>query len=86
LASGRGGRLLRCDRGYGAKQGVIRAAQRSLIDPANGILAGPDTDLIKDRYDGSHMGDTGLRQHAEAWLPVLMASAGRRASAVRQAQ
>jgi len=35
---------------------VVRAAQRVVIDPTSGILAGPDTDRITDRFDGCHMG------------------------------
>jgi hypothetical protein len=57
--------------GYQAQQAVIRGAQRSLIDEAIGILPGPDTDLIKDRFDGCHMGAIGLGQHAAAWEAVL---------------
>jgi Carbohydrate esterase, sialic acid-specific acetylesterase len=57
--------------GYEASQTVIREAQQSLIDPRNGIMQGPDTDLIKDRFDACHMGTLGLRAHAEAWKTAL---------------
>jgi carbohydrate esterase-like sialic acid-specific acetylesterase len=60
--------------GYQSQQNVIRAAQRSLINPDIGILAGPDTDVIGDRYDGCHMGTLGLSQHAAAWEAVLTLS------------
>src|SRR5262249_53174286 len=57
--------------GYGASQALIRRAQQSLIRPRDAILAGPDTDLIKDRFDGCHMGSTGLREHAQMWQICL---------------
>jgi hypothetical protein len=58
--------------GYAARQAVIQDAQRSVIDVGAGILPGPDTDVIKDRYDGCHMGDAGLREHARAWEAILL--------------
>ncbi len=58
--------------GYGSQQNIIREAQRSLINGHLGILPGPDTDRIQDRYDGCHMGTLGLSQHAAAWEAVLM--------------
>jgi hypothetical protein len=57
--------------GYGAKQAIIRRAQRSLICPQQGVLPGPDTDMIRDRFDGCHMGTTGLREHAQMWQACL---------------
>jgi hypothetical protein len=57
--------------GYQPQQNVIRAEQRSLINGDIGILAGPDTDVIRDRYEGCHMGTLGLSQHAAAWEAVL---------------
>jgi Carbohydrate esterase, sialic acid-specific acetylesterase len=53
--------------GYGASQAIIRRAQQSLISPQHAILPGPDTDMIRDRFDGSHMGTAGLREHARLW-------------------
>ena len=53
--------------GYGASQAIIRRAQQSLISPQHAILPGPDTDMIRDRFDGSHMGTGGLREHARLW-------------------
>jgi hypothetical protein len=58
--------------GYGRQQSVINAAQRSIIDPRAGILPGPDSDRIRDRYDDCHMNETGLRKHAAAWVEALM--------------
>jgi hypothetical protein len=46
--------------GYGASQAIIRSAQQSLLSPRDGILRGPDTDQIRDRFDGCHMGTSGL--------------------------
>jgi hypothetical protein len=57
--------------GYGASQAIIRSAQQSLINAEEGILPGPDTDLIRDRFDGCHMGRTGLREHAQVWQASL---------------
>lgn len=57
--------------GYEERQAVIRDAQRSLVDPTRGIFLGPDTDLIRDRFDGCHLGTAGLRAHARAWEAVL---------------
>jgi hypothetical protein len=58
-------------RGYDASQAVIRRAQQSLISAEDMILLGPDTDLIRDRFDGCHMGRTGLREHAQRWQTSL---------------
>jgi Carbohydrate esterase, sialic acid-specific acetylesterase len=60
--------------GYAACQAVIRSAQQANINPENGILPGPDTDQIRDRFDGCHMGTAGLREHAEMWRACLRAS------------
>src|SRR5262249_23266803 len=57
--------------GYGASQAVIRRAQQSVISPKDMMLPGPDTDLIRDRFDGCHMGSTGLREHAQMWQTSL---------------
>ena len=61
--------------GYQAQQREVRNAQQDLLSEANLILQGPDTDLIRDRYDGCHFGATGLVQHAKAWHDVLMRTA-----------
>ena len=51
----------------------IRAAQRALVNPALGILAGPDTDTIgpEDRFDRCHMAETGLIKHAQLWVKAI---------------
>ena len=53
--------------GYAANQAIIRHAQQSLFNAEQRILPGPDTDLIRDRFDGCHMGAAGLREHAYMW-------------------
>jgi hypothetical protein len=62
--------------GHTASQNSIREAQRSLIDSNRAILAGPDTDTITDRFDGCHMGESGLKDHARAWQVILEGSLG----------
>jgi hypothetical protein len=57
--------------GYAASQAIIRDAQQSLINAEEGILLGPDTDRITDRFDGCHMGRAGLREHAQMWQTCL---------------
>ena len=57
--------------GYGASQAIIRRAQQSLISLEDLILPGPDTDSIRDRFDGCHMGSTGLQEHAQMWQTSL---------------
>ncbi len=54
---------------------VIRSAQRSLVNPALGIFAGPDTDQLgpEYRYDGCHFSEHGLDMHAQMWLEVIRA-------------
>jgi len=68
--------------GYGANQAIIRRAQQSLISPEDLILPGPDTDLIRDRFDGCHMGNTGLRQHAQMWQTSLRGTRHRKDATV----
>jgi len=48
----------------------IQWAQRDLVNPAAGILPGPDTDLLDEtfRYDGCHFSSAGLEAHALMWL------------------
>jgi hypothetical protein len=62
--------------GYAANQAIIRRAQQSLISSQDVILPGPDTDLIRDRFDGCHMGSTGLREHARMWQTSLRGRGG----------
>jgi hypothetical protein len=51
----------------------IRGAQRQVVNPAAGILPGPDIDLIghDERYDGCHLSADGLRHAAELWCQAL---------------
>lgn len=52
---------------------AIRSAQRRVVSPSLGIMAGPDTDQIgpSDRYDGCHMSESGLDKHARLWFEIL---------------
>jgi hypothetical protein len=52
---------------------TIRAAQRRVVNPAAGILPGPDIDLIghDERYDGCHLSGVGLQRAAELWYEAL---------------
>lgn len=51
----------------------IRAAQHAVLNPALGILPGPDTDVLDGtyRYDGCHFSDAGLARAATLWLAAL---------------
>ena len=53
----------------------IGNAQSGLIDPASGILPGPDTDALgfAERYDGCHFSTEGLDRAAELWLNAIQA-------------
>ncbi len=57
----------------------IRAAQRAVVNPALGIMAGPDTDTIglEDRFDDCHMAESGLIKHAAMWADILAKGAAR---------
>lgn len=60
----------------------IRDAQRSVVNPKDGIVQGPDTDLIDgidDRFDGCHFSDEGMVKHANAWVRAV--TSGRAAHA-----
>ena len=56
----------------------IRQAQRELVDPAAGILAGPDTDSLhavaENRWEVVHFSHLGLDRCARAWLDALRGS------------
>ena len=69
--------------GHEASQAIIRRAQQSLISPQQGILAGPDTDIIRDRFDGCHLGTAGLREHAQLWRDALLESRCERGSTLQ---
>jgi Carbohydrate esterase, sialic acid-specific acetylesterase len=52
---------------------IIRGAQRSLVNPLRGILAGPDSDVIglDERWDKCHMDEHGVERHAQMWFEAL---------------
>jgi hypothetical protein len=56
---------------------IIQSAQRDLVDPEKGILAGPNTDTLgfEYRYDGCHFLDEGLDAAARLWLEALLGDA-----------
>lgn len=56
----------------------IREAQRALVDPAAGILPGPDTDTLGDslRHDGLHFSAEGIAALSALWLRALAAASG----------
>jgi hypothetical protein len=56
-----------------APNDIIREAQRSVVDPSAGILAGPDIDTIgiDERWDGCHLSTAGLVKAAELWLAAI---------------
>jgi hypothetical protein len=54
---------------------VVRQAQRALVDPGGGMLAGPDLNSIRTdmRSEGSRSVEACLTEHARAWFDVLVA-------------
>ncbi len=62
-------------------RGTIRAAQAALVDPARGILAGPDTDVIgiNERNAGCHFDIEGNKRHVSLWFTALALAINRRA-------
>jgi hypothetical protein len=54
----------------------IRQVQRGVVDPAAGILAGPDLDLVgrDERFDGCHFSAGGLQHAAALWYEALCPS------------
>jgi hypothetical protein len=57
-----------------ARNGIVRAAQRSVVDPSRKIFAGPDLDVIgiEDRWDECHFSTVGLNRAAELWLTAIV--------------
>ena len=52
----------------------IARAQRALVDPRLNVLAGVDTDALLDpvdRYDGCHLGASGVARYADALADLL---------------
>ncbi|MYL85097.1 SGNH/GDSL hydrolase family protein [Desulfovibrio aerotolerans] len=55
----------------------IRQAQAAIVDPSQGIFAGPDTDMaVPERFDGYHMTDAGRRRFAALLLETVAALPG----------
>ncbi len=54
-------------------QDAIRMAQTCLANPTQGILPGPDTDVIglNERTDGYHLSAQGLERCAELWFDAI---------------
>lgn len=53
---------------------IIRGAQRAVVRPEDGILPGPDTDVIgiDQRWDGCHFSIAGLDKAAELWFDAIV--------------
>lgn len=51
----------------------VRSAQAEIVDPANHIFAGPDTDSLGAnwRSDDTHFTDAGLEALADLWMDAL---------------
>ncbi len=52
----------------------IRTAQAEIVDPANRIFAGPDTDTLGPDWrsdDHVHLSDAGLEAFADLWMDAL---------------
>jgi hypothetical protein len=65
-------------RGPGVFNRDIQRAQRELVDPASGIVAGPDTDSLhaeaENRWEEVHFTHIGLERLARAWLDAIRKS------------
>lgn len=66
-------RATRCARSRPSTE--IGNAQSGLVDPASGILAGPDMDQLgfAERYDGCHFSTEGLERAAQLWQEAVRA-------------
>ena len=52
----------------------VRSAQEEIVDPANHIFAGPDTDSLGEDWrsdDNVHFSDAGLEAFADLWMGAL---------------
>ncbi len=69
-------RASRCARHHPSDE--IRQAQQALVERADGVFAGPDTDILGfgDRYDGCHFTTEGLERAAVLWLQAILQHAG----------
>lgn len=57
-----------------SRSNPVAEAQRALVDPKAGILAGPEVDTLVDargRYDGCHFSPQGVAALVQAWSAVL---------------
>jgi hypothetical protein len=62
---------------YGESSAEVRQAQIELVNRADNILPGPDTDVFagsEDRYDECHFSESGLLKIRDAWLNSLTSS------------
>jgi len=64
----------------GSSRGGVRQRRSALVNPASGVLAGPDLDVLDsaDRIDGCHFSTEGLEGAADLWLAALKAAASPR--------
>jgi len=64
--------------GWRGSDETIRSAQKSLVDKAQGIYAGPDTDALGSeyRYGKHHFNNRGLEVFADLWLQKLGVKVG----------
>jgi len=64
----------------GSSRGGARQRRSALVNPASGVLAGPDLDVLDfaDRFDGCHFSTEGLEGAADLWLAALKAAASPR--------
>lgn len=61
---------------YAGPSGPIRDAQARLVDPARGMLRGPDTDRLgpEFRYDGVHFSEAGITALSQMWVAAILNS------------
>lgn len=74
----------KCGRGWDAEgrpeRDAIAEAQRAVVDPAQGIYAGIDSNSLIPpalRYDRCHFSAAGQEKFASGWLDIIRAHAGR---------
>ena len=62
---------------YAGPSDPIRDAQARLVDPARGMLRGPDTDQLgpEFRYDGVHFSEAGITALSQMWVAAVLRSA-----------